>query len=248
MALVNSFEKSGNFLFKHRGQIPVILFIMAVPVIFFTDISKLVDWQIYTLNVFAVVLSVFGFLFRAYAIGTTPKGTSGRNTQNQVAESLNTTGIYSIVRHPLYVGNYFMWIGIVMFTYNVYFVAIVSLLFWLYYERIMYAEERFLERKFGEKYMNWTETVPAFIPSFKIATKSAVHFSMKTILRREYAGVFATVFGFAFVDYLRFYLIDELNGPILRTSLHVLVLTGILTLILRTLKHNTKLLSEEDRS
>lgn len=248
MALVNSFEKSGNFLFKHRGQIPVILFIMAVPVIFFTDISKLNDWQIYSLNISAVAISIFGFLFRGYAIGTTPKGTSGRNTQNQVAESLNTTGIYSIVRHPLYVGNYFMWIGIVLFTYNIYFVVIVSLMFWLYYERIMYAEERFLERKFGEIYMKWTDTVPAFIPSFKIASKSIVPFSIKTILRREYAGIFATVFGFAFVDYLRFYLIDDLNGPMLRLSLHALVLTGVLTLVLRTLKHNTKILSEEGRS
>lgn len=248
MALVNSFETSGNFLFKHRGQIPVILFIMAVPVIFFTDISKLNDWQIYFLNISAIALSVFGFIFRAYAIGSTPKGTSGRNTQNQVAESLNTTGIYSIVRHPLYVGNYFMWIGIVLFTYNVYYVTIVSLMFWLYYERIMYAEERFLERKFGETYLKWTENIPAFIPSFKFAKKSEVPFSLKTVLRREYAGVLATVFGFAFVDYLRFYLIEELNGSLLRPSLHILVLTGVATVILRTLKHNTTLLNQTDRS
>ena len=58
-----------------------------------------------------------GFLFRAWAIGTTPAGTSGRNTKEQVAEVLNSTGIYSIVRHPLYVGNYFMWIGIVAYVF-----------------------------------------------------------------------------------------------------------------------------------
>ena len=34
------------------------------------------------------------------------KNTSGRNTHDQVADSLNTSGIYSIVRHPLYVGNF----------------------------------------------------------------------------------------------------------------------------------------------
>jgi len=58
----------------------------------------------------AIALSMFGFIIRAIAIGTTPKGTSGRNTkEGQVAESLNTKGIYSMVRHPLYLGNYFMW-------------------------------------------------------------------------------------------------------------------------------------------
>ncbi len=39
MALVNSWEKQGNFLFKYRGQFPVLLFAMAIPFIYITDIS-----------------------------------------------------------------------------------------------------------------------------------------------------------------------------------------------------------------
>ena len=62
----------------------------------------------------------------AIAIGTSNKHTSGRSTKEQVADALNTKGIYSTVRHPLYLGNYFMWIGIVMFTYNIWFVLVVS--------------------------------------------------------------------------------------------------------------------------
>ena len=89
------------------------------------------------------------FWVRSYTIGTTPRGTSGRNTEEQVAEQLNSSGIYSTVRHPLYLGNYLMWIGIVLFTKSISFTIIVSLMYWLYYERIMFAEERFLERKFG---------------------------------------------------------------------------------------------------
>lgn len=98
-------------------------------------------------------LIAFGSDIRAIAIGTSNKNTSGRNTKQQVAEALNTKGIYSTMRHPLYVGNYFMWIGIVAYTGNIWFVVLVSLAFWLYYERIMFAEERFLERKFGEDYV-----------------------------------------------------------------------------------------------
>jgi len=176
MALIHSFEKSGNILFKYRGQIPLILFIIALPVIYFTNYTIISDSLNSILTIVAISLSILGFLIRAISIGTTPKGTSGRNTKNQVAESLNETGIYSTVRHPLYLGNYFMWIGIVLFTYNIYFIVIVSLAFWLYYERIMFAEERFLEKKFGQKYLKWSLTVPAFIPSFKNYKKKKLLF------------------------------------------------------------------------
>ena len=137
MALINELEKQGNLLFKYRGQFPVVLFILAIPFLYFTNSTQPLLAENYTF--IAIALSVVGFLIRAYTIGTTPRGTSGRNTKEQVAEVLNSTGIYSMVRHPLYLGNYFMWIGIVVFTFNWYFVFVVSLLYWVYYERIMFA-------------------------------------------------------------------------------------------------------------
>jgi protein-S-isoprenylcysteine O-methyltransferase Ste14 len=186
MALVHSFETSGNKLFKYRGQIPVFLFLMAIPFIYFTnyqcvDSNPQLDL---ILLIICAIVSFSGQVIRSIAIGTANKNTSGRNTkEGQVAEALNTKGIYSTVRHPLYLGNYLMWIGIVAYTYNIYYIIIVSLLFWLYYERIMFAEERFLERKFGEAYVNWSLKVPAFIPSFKNKIKSDIPFSFKTTLR-----------------------------------------------------------------
>jgi protein-S-isoprenylcysteine O-methyltransferase Ste14 len=247
MALVNSFEKSGNYLFKNRGHIPVILYLFVVPVIYFTAYPVLNELQYQVLAGFAIFLSVLGFIVRAISIGTTPKGTSGRNTKEQVAESLNSTGIYSTVRHPLYLGNFLMWIGIVVFTFNIYFVLIVSLAFWLYYERIMFAEERYLERKFGDVYMKWSEGVPAFIPCFKNYKKNVVPFSMISVLRREYSGFLATVLSFAFVDHLRYYFTTG-EFDMYRTSSCVLLGAIVITLILRTLKHSTKLLNEEGRS
>lgn len=247
MALLHSFEKSGNVLFRYRGQIPVILFLLAIPVIYFTDYSHLNEIKQLILTYISVVLSIIGFWIRAVAIGTTPKGTSGRNTKTQVAESLNRTGIYSMVRHPLYLGNYLMWIGIVAFTFNIYFVVLVSLAFWLYYERIMFAEERFLEKKFGDDYMSWSKKVPAFIPCYRKYIKGEIPFSFITVFRREYSGVLATVFGFAFIDHIRFYFIHG-RFDIDRISTYALAAALILALILRTIKHHTKLLNEEDRS
>jgi protein-S-isoprenylcysteine O-methyltransferase Ste14 len=248
MAFVNSFESEGNFLFKHRGEIPIILFLFAIPVVYFTDINFLSGTAQFILMWVSIGLSILGFIIRAISIGTTPKGTSGRNTkEGQVAESLNTTGIYSVVRHPLYLGNYFMWIGIVLYTFNFEYVVIVTLAFWLYYERIMYAEERFLERKFGNDYMDWANNTPAFIPCLKKYKKNVVPFSVVSVLRREYSGVLATVVGFVFIDDLRRFFNFGLFK--VNTTWHVaLVVAIILVIILRSIKHYTTILQESGRS
>ena len=236
-------------MFRFRGQIPVFLFVLAVPAIYFTDVSCVIEsdeWYAILTGI-AIAISLLGQIIRAIAIGTSNKNTSGRNTQEQVAEALNTKGIYSTVRHPLYLGNYFMWIGIVCFTFNVWFIIIVSLLFWIYYERIMFAEERFLERKFGEPYVDWSMGVPAFWPSMKNYQKGNIPFSIKTIMRREYAGVTATALGFVYVAYLReWFLTKELPTSV--NYVYWVAGALLITLTFRTLKHNTKILYEEDRS
>jgi protein-S-isoprenylcysteine O-methyltransferase Ste14 len=249
MALIHSFESSGNTLFRYRGQIPVILFITAIPVVYFTNYDWFVssEWAHIALLLFSAVVSFLGLVIRSIAIGTSNKNTSGRNTKEQVADALNTKGIYSTMRHPLYVGNYFMWIGIVIYTMNLWFFLLVSLAFWLYYERIMFAEERFLERKFGQDYLDWSLKVPAFIPSWKNYEKTEIPFSIKTIMRREYSGVTATILGFLFVDFLRDWF---MSGEIVYHPYYgiVLVIAFGISLLFRTLKHNTKILYEADRS
>lgn len=249
MALIHSFEKNGNFLFKYRGQIPLILFLFIIPVVFLTDYSFIVSHPSYDLYflIGCILLSVLGQVIRAIAIGTSNKYTSGRNTKEQVAEALNTKGIYSTVRHPLYLGNYFMWIGIVLYAYNIWFFVLVSLLFWLYYERIMFAEERFLERKFGQEYLDWSMKVPPFIPSFKNVDKTEISFSFKTIMRREYSGVSATIIGFVFVAFLKDWSIERMPNFNLNYLIWIAIAL-LFSFVFRTLKHNTKLLYEEDRS
>lgn len=250
MALVHSFETSGNKLFKYRGQIPVVLFLLAIPVIYFTDyhcIDNNKDLDL-ALLITCAIISFSGQVVRSIAIGTANKHTSGRNTkEGQVAEALNTKGIYSMVRHPLYLGNFLMWIGIVMYTYNIWFVIIVCLLFWLYYERIMFAEERFLERKFGDDYVNWSLKVPAFIPSSKNKVKSEIPFSFKTTLRREYSGITATIIGFVFVDFFRVWFTTG-EATLTNGQLITLIVGFGITIVLRSLKHYTKVLHEDDRS
>ena len=209
MSLVDSFEKQGNFLFKYRGQLPALLFLISIPFIFLS--SEINSFFQFICNITSVFITLIGLFIRFYTIGTTPKGTSGRNTNNKCRFFKFYWNLFNCT-HPLYLGNYLIWLGIAIFTYSLYFAIILTLLFWLYYERIIFAEERFLEKKFGLKYLNWSSETPVFIPSFKKFKKSSLPFSIKSIFRREYAGILATVVGFSFVEIVRtYYLTNSLN-------------------------------------
>jgi len=248
MALLHSMEESGKWLFKYRGQLPILLFAMAVPAIKFNSYLWITNEVYLAFTIFAIVVSFLGLVIRAITIGITPKGTSGRNTKEQVAEELNSKGIYSVLRHPLYLGNFLMWLGIVIFTFNIWFLFSFCLLYWLYYERIMFAEERFLERKFGETYINWSLKIPAFIPSFKNYEKTEMNFSLKAVLRREYSGVLATLIAFNFIVLVRqFFFPGSFNFSqelLLKINVPIVVIVASLKL----LKKFTHVLSDSSRS
>ncbi len=246
MSLIRSFEREGDWLFRKRSYIPLVLFVLVIPFVFTTDYVVISPTLRTALSYVAFAISAFGFAIRMYAVGTAARGTSGRNTGDQVADALNTTGMYSMVRHPLYLGNYLIWIGIVAYALNPYFIIIVTLLYWLYYERIMLAEEMHLTRSYGDKYLSWASSVPAFIPSLKLFKPAVIPMSWKTVLTREENGVLAAVISFFYVDTL----IDVrvVGEPIVTTTeLAVLGATVLIVLVIRILKKKTSLLWEEGR-
>jgi len=142
------FEKQGQWLFKYRGQLPLLLFLLII-ITYFIEVKALLRTHNIGTYGLTLLFIVIGFLIRGWTIGTTPSGTSGRNRQHQEAQELNTNGIYSIVRHPLYLGNFLIWQGLAIYTLSYGFVFVFIILFALFYERIMYAEEQFLWRKYG---------------------------------------------------------------------------------------------------
>lgn len=189
MALKEELRNTGNWLFRWRSYLPlllIVLFLLALKDINYSDDSRL--WEI-----FCLFVSLFGLAIRAITIGYVPKGTSGRNTKGQKAGVLNTTGMYSIVRHPLYLGNYVIWLGISLFPRLWWFTVIVTLIFWLYYERIMMAEEDFLLEKFGDSFSQWADKTPAFLPKWQKWVKPELSFSLKNAIKREYGGFFAVI-------------------------------------------------------
>ncbi len=191
MPMIEEMEKQGAWFFRWRSYLPLFLFLVAIPAYFqFHYESELCDhvWEIACL-----CCGFLGLSIRALTIGYVPAGTSGRNTHGQVAEQLNTTGIYSLVRNPLYLGNYFMWLAPIMFLQAWWLVLICSLVFFIYYERIIFVEEKFLREKFGETYIQWASRTPMFFPKLRGWIPPVESFSWKTVIRREYHGFYALI-------------------------------------------------------
>jgi protein-S-isoprenylcysteine O-methyltransferase Ste14 len=198
MALQEEFEKRGNWLFRYRGSIPLIILIIGFALFIWRKIHPetfiLGEPPQETYYEYACLLvSLLGLSIRVYTVGHTPKHTSGGNVKQQLAQILNTTGSYSLVRHPLYLGNFFMWFGSALLTGHIWFIIVFCLAYWLYYERIMFAEEQFLRRKFGDPYIEWGNTAPAFVPFFKAFKRPVEPFNWRKVLRKEKNG-FAAVF------------------------------------------------------
>jgi protein-S-isoprenylcysteine O-methyltransferase Ste14 len=227
MALREELENQGNRLFRWRSYLPLLLiplFILALPES--TDprysFGCPMD-QVYIIT--CIALSFLGLFFRALTLGFAPSGTSGGNTKQQKAYVLNTTGIYSIVRHPLYLGNFVIFLGIVLFVKVWWFAVIAVLLFWLYYERIMYREEEFLRNKFGEDFIAWAEKTPAFIPRFNNQQPANRRFSLKRVVYREYIGFFEIIACFTLLQIVKNFL--ETGRYIFTTGWVVFFSTGL---------------------
>jgi protein-S-isoprenylcysteine O-methyltransferase Ste14 len=244
MALIEEFERTGNWLFRRRGYMPVFLLLGGIIVFCFKDFSA---YNIIPVkDLFYLAISLFGLGIRIYTVGHTPKHTSGRDLSRQRANVLNTTGIYSILRHPLYLGNFIIWLGLALFIESIWFVVVFILVFWLYYERIMFAEEMFLRDKFGEEYLNWSEKTPAFIPGFKNWISSELPFSWKNVFKREYNGFGNILAAFTILDLARNYFSGGRPYP---TLMWIIIFTFgfICWLTLRTLEKKTKLFHLDDR-
>jgi protein-S-isoprenylcysteine O-methyltransferase Ste14 len=236
MTTQNRSEKLGNQFFKYRGQIPVLIFLVAFILMHIypeTDI-----WLNSTNTYLALLLVIIGHLIRALAVGKRAAHTSGRNRDEQVAEALNSTGIYSMVRHPLYLGNITTYMGWVVFTGIWWLIPCMLVVFLFYYRFIIYAEEQFLTRKFGQDYLNWKSATPLLLPAFWKFKSNKQPFSFKTVIENEYSGIAASLTTAWVLLAFQWYVLGQFQEKsmlILAMALFIVVFT----LGLRYLKKNT---------
>ena len=247
MSLTDQMEAEGRWLFRWRSYLPL-AFLPLIVLALVTDgwpFGSQAFHEVWAMACLAV--SFLGLAVRVMVVGCAPVNTSGRNTKGQLADSLKTTGIYSVVRHPLYLGNFLIGLGVVLVPFVWWLPTIYITTFWLYYERIMIAEEAFLAEKFGEEYRRWAASTPTFVPALRQWRPNDHSFSFRTVLRAEHSALLVIGALYAGVETLAHIFIEhrvpfELFWELLLGS------SIVLYIALRTLKIRSSLLDVPGRS
>jgi protein-S-isoprenylcysteine O-methyltransferase Ste14 len=246
MALQEELAKTGEYFFRWRSYLPLVmavLFILALAQFRYPFADRRLDlaWDAGCLAV-----ALLGQIVRFFTVGFVPRGTSGRNTLRQVAEALNTTGMYACVRNPVYLGNFIIWFGLSLFMKSVWFTTVIILFFTIFYERIIFTEETFLRQKFGDAFMQWAEATPAIIPRFKNWRPPTLPFSVKSAIKREYGTFFAIIATFTVLEVLAGLFT---YGTLRLEAVWVKLFLGsaVFYLAIRYLKKKTKVLATDNR-
>jgi protein-S-isoprenylcysteine O-methyltransferase Ste14 len=153
----------GAVLFRNRSWLPVPFLLVALLV---PARSSAMHWIV------GAVLVVLGEWVRMS--GVAAAGTVTRRRSREV-QRLVTYGIFGWVRNPLYVGNFFIWMGFVVISGVLIFLPFAILIFGLEYTLIVSYEEGVLESIFGREYLEYKKTTPRWFPHPPAVRESGRH-------------------------------------------------------------------------
>ena len=198
-----NFQSLGGFFFRFRGQLPLVFLLVLIPVSFYLAFPCYNQNYAYTVQVISLILIFVGVGFRAIVIAQKAPHTSGRNRHEQVAHTLNTTGMYSITQHPLYLGSFLIWMGISIRFNNLVFILGVLMFSILFLVIIMKLESNFLFNKFRDQYSEWSRVTPAFYINPLKFKASNVPFDGIRVLATEYPTWVSILAGLLMIDIIR---------------------------------------------
>ncbi len=101
-----------------------------------------------------LVIAALGQVWRIYAAGVIYKN-----------KRLATTGAYSLIRHPLYFGNFLILAGFTLACGNWVVAAVVAFFLLFYYPAAIRYEDRKLQDLFGAEWQAWGTRTPAMFPT-----------------------------------------------------------------------------------
>ena len=120
-------------------------------------------------------LAVIGQGWRIYAAGVIYKN-----------KQLATTGAYSLVRHPLYLGNFLILAGFTLACGHWIVALVVAFFFLFYYPAAIRYEDTKLEGIFDDDWRAWSGNIPAMFPtSMKWQANTEAEWNMRQSLIRN---------------------------------------------------------------
>ncbi len=153
----------GAVLFRNRSWLPVPFLLVALLA---PAHPTAINW------IAGAVLIVFGEWIRMS--GVAAAGTVTRRRSRDV-QRLVTYGVFRWVRNPLYVGNFFIWMGFVVISGVMWFLPIAMVFFGIEYTLIVAYEEGVLESIFGQEYLDYKKTTARWVPRPPASPESGEH-------------------------------------------------------------------------
>lgn len=144
----------GAWLFRYRSSLPVPLALVLV-LVRAGEVHGI--WP----AVLGPALVAVGEGLRVWAIRHI--GTISRTRTTRYGP-LITTGPYAVVRNPLYVGNWFLWTGFVVWSRLLWMLPIAWIVFALQYRAIARWEAAFIRGIYTSAYDEYARDVRAWVP------------------------------------------------------------------------------------
>ena len=175
----------GNFSFRYRGYLlPVAVLLLFIPSARLTADPSVAGFA-------GFLIAVAGQACRICTIGLAYIIRGGKD-HKVYAEELVTTGLYSHVRNPMYVGNFFLIIGLAIASNSWVFALVGVPLAFGMHVAIVAAEENFLRNKFGAQFEAYRARVPRWVPRLAglANTVGGMNFEWRRVVAKEYAATF----------------------------------------------------------
>jgi len=217
-------------LFKFRSFTPVPLIII-VFVFFKPQLNPVNNILLISIGLFVMIS---GELIRVVSVGFSFSGTSGRENFLR-ADSLNISGIYSIVRNPLYIGNLLIYSGLLIVYSNLYALIFFDILLIVQYYFIIKSEGSYLISTYGEEYLDYRKKVNSIIPGFKNYKKPENRFDSMKVIFKENDSVFNAIVIFGLIIMYKGYILTGkiLYGKPFSIYFGVLIISYILIKLLK---------------
>ncbi len=225
----------GNFLFRFRNQlfpaVIVVLFLLMPPPALVLDNPVLT----LTKDAAAILVILAGLALRATVVGYKYIQRGGLK-KKVYAKDLVTEGMFGVCRNPLYVGNMLLYTGVFLLHGNPLLIVAGVSLFAFMYQCIVYAEEAFLLRTFGEAYRAYCRDVPRWmlrLSNFSQSTEGMT-FNIRRVVGKDYSTVSAAMIAILATEMYKFatYEPSGRNTGVLAVLGGAMALVGIATAVI----------------
>ncbi len=122
--------------------------------------------QVWPFNYLGIIPVLGGVVLRFWASSTIFNTGKGTPLYSRPPKALVTTGPYRLIRNPLYLGGFLIYLGIIIVIPSL-FLAILGLIGLPIIHIGVIREEKGLETRFGEDYRRYKQRVPRWIPRSK---------------------------------------------------------------------------------